>query len=75
MGKRIIKLLQFQLKNHFESLQGKEVDIVLKNNSTFHGHLLSIDESSVKLEDKRQSVHEISLKGIHEIIYDLHSEF
>lgn len=75
MGKRIIKLLQFQLINHFESLKGKEVDIVLKNNSTFHGHLLSINEYSARLEDNRHSVHEISLKEVHEIIYDLHSEY
>lgn len=70
MGKRLLRILNFEITTNLEKLQNKEVDIVLTDHSTLHGYIKQINSQTAVLEDKRFTIHQLSLNDIVEIVLD-----
>ncbi|MDJ1466646.1 hypothetical protein QNI19_06840 [Cytophagaceae bacterium DM2B3-1] len=70
MGKRQKRIFQQDLVNQSTLLTGKEANVTLHNQSTFHGHILEITPENLKFQDMRLKKHFLSIKDIAEVIVD-----
>jgi small nuclear ribonucleoprotein (snRNP)-like protein len=70
MGKRLKRIMNFEIVANLKELQNKEVDLVLANNKTLHGYIKQIDSQMAVLEDKRFERHQLKLDDIVEIVFD-----
>jgi small nuclear ribonucleoprotein (snRNP)-like protein len=70
MGKRLKRIMNFEIVANLKELQNKEVDLVLANNTTLHGYIKQIDSQMAVLEDKRFERHQLKLDDIVEIVFD-----
>lgn len=70
MGKRLQRFVGTSILKHKEQLLNTELHIVLKDNSAFHGVIVSFAESSCKFNDYRNHTHTFLISAIDEIIID-----
>jgi ribosome maturation factor RimP len=69
MGKRQTRIFTKELKE-FSSIVGLEVNVLLRNNTVFHGKLLQIDQQTLTLKDLRLKKHVLLLIEVEEIMID-----
>ena len=69
MGKRQTRIFTKELKK-FPSIVGLEVNVLLRNNTVFHGKLLQIDQQTLTLKDLRLKKHVLLLIEVEEIMID-----
>jgi ribosome maturation factor RimP len=69
MGKRQTRIFTKELKE-FPSIVGLEVNVLLRNNTVFHGKLLQIDQQTLTLKDLRLKKHVLLLIEVEEIMID-----
>lgn len=70
MGKRLLRIMNFEIVKNLEKIQNKEVDLVLANSTTLHGYIKHINSERAILENKRFETHQIKLDDIIEIVLD-----
>jgi hypothetical protein len=70
MGKRQIRISGKNIPANTAVLTGKEVNLLLRNNTVFHGVITGWDEQSIFVNDMRLNKHTFLLSYIDEIIID-----
>jgi hypothetical protein len=71
MGKRLIRIYDKDIPAKSKSLTGLKINIVLHNQSTFHGLLVKVNEDGLELKDMRNRTHTIKFSEMTEIVYDM----
>ena len=69
MGRVLYRVYSHQLKTEISKLQGKEVDIVLVDNSVLHGLVFSFSENELILKNIVRNKSTILFKQIKEILF------
>lgn len=75
MGKRLIRIFPPFTQEQLQSLKESEVNLVLKNNSTYHGKILKIEEVKLYFRDSIRRKHQFLLEELAEIITDKRSTY
>jgi len=70
MGKRQIIIPAKNIIENTAVLAGKEVNLLLKNNTVFHGVVVEIKELTVLLKDMLLNKHTFLIRQIEEIVTD-----
>jgi hypothetical protein len=70
MGKRQIRISGKNIPVNIAVLTGKEVNLLLRNNTVFHGVITGWDELTIIINDMRHNKHTFPLSRIEEIIID-----
>lgn len=70
MGKRQTRLFPHQFLEKSGFLIGKEANVTLLTQATFHGVLLEITRERLNLRDMRLKKHTFSIADVAEIILD-----
>lgn len=70
MGKRQIRIFEEEIEAKLQDLVQKELNLILKNDLTFHGEIYNYDQSHVYLQDTIRRKHVIEKSAIAEIIID-----
>ena len=69
MGRVLHRVYAHQLKTEISNLVGKEVDIILDNNSVFHGVIKSFSKEDLVLKNIVRNKSTICFKQIKEIVF------
>jgi len=75
MGKRLFRIFRKDIPSKLTSLTGIELNLVLKNNSAFHGFIVGNTGNQIKFKDLRNQIHQLMVEDIVEIVYDEESAF
>jgi len=75
MGKRLIRIPAKDIPSKISTVVSKEINIVMHDQTTLFGSLVSADDQKLLLKDTRLDLHPIDLKNIREIIYDYTASF
>jgi len=75
MGKRLIRIPAKDISSKLSTVLSKEIHIVMLDQTTLFGSLVSADDQKLVLKDTRQALHPINFKNIREIIYDYTASF
>jgi hypothetical protein len=75
MGKRLVRIFNKDITANFNTIIDKEVNVIMKNNSTLHGIITKSENNIFKIKDMLNNKHEVTLDDIVEIIYDREAAF
>jgi small nuclear ribonucleoprotein (snRNP)-like protein len=70
MGKRLVRLFQKDLLANIPRMIDRRLDIVMQNNTTIHGTLLSFTGNEIIIKDFISRKHKVNPAEIAEIIWD-----
>lgn len=70
MGKRLQRMNGTSIPQKAKELLHKEVHLVMKDNSIFHGVICLLTETSCQFKDYRSQKHIFSISDIAEVITD-----
>ncbi len=70
MGKRLVRIFNKDISAKISTIIDKEVNLVLKNNTTLHGIITNSENNIFKIKDMLNKKHVVTLDDIVEIIYD-----
>jgi hypothetical protein len=70
MGKRQTRIFPHQLPEQTAKLAGKEANVTLHDQTTFHGVIVQITDKELRLRDMRLKKHLFPIAAIAEIILD-----
>jgi ribosome maturation factor RimP len=70
MGKRLIRIYHKDIQAQSGKLIRMKINLVLQNQSTFHGMLIGIDNEGLNLNDMLNRKHHVKFSDIVEIVYD-----
>jgi hypothetical protein len=71
MGKRLIRIYDKDIPAKSMALTGMKINLVLHNNSTFHGLLIKVTEEGLELKDMLNRKHTFKFSQMTEIVYDI----
>jgi hypothetical protein len=75
MGKRLFRIFQKDISSRLTSLTGIELNLIMKNNSTFHGIINDVKDNQINFKDLRNQKHLLRVEDIIEIVYDKESAY
>lgn len=75
MGKRQTRIFRLDFHKHINTLPGREANILLTSQATFHGVILTIGPETLRFRDQRLKEHTFSLGEIEEIMLDRETEY
>lgn len=75
MGKRIVRLQNFDSQGEIRNIVGREVAVILRNSGVLQGEVERDIPAGLILRDKRFALHTIMFRDIQEIQYDYTSEY
>ena len=70
MSKRLIRIQGADAFNKLTGLVNTEINVVLKDGTTYFGKLQTISQDTVIIRDTREHIHTLPLGTIHEIVMD-----
>ncbi len=75
MGKRQTRILSSQITTQSALLVGKEANVTLHNQATFHGVIVEVTTDALKMKDMRLKKHTFPLHQIAEVVLDAVAEW
>ncbi len=73
MGKRQIRFYGENVSENLQKNINTELNLVLKNNTTFHGKVIEINQNTIKFQDKLLKKYNFDINQISEFIVDFRS--
>lgn len=70
MGKRQTRIFKADIFKHLTELAGKEANVLLTNQTTLHGYIEKLENTTVILRDLRGKAHLLKFNDIEEIMLD-----
>jgi hypothetical protein len=75
MGKRQIRIYEFELAEKLPNLLNIELNLVLKNDMTLHGKIIRVQNQKIQFKDSILRLHWLKTLEIAEIILDKTTEY
>ena len=73
MSKRLIRINPTDAFLKLKGMSGTELNVILNDDRTHFGKLVSIDSRYLILSDTRSHIHQLELSDLYEIVYDMFS--
>ncbi|TDE16388.1 hypothetical protein [Dyadobacter psychrotolerans] len=73
MSKRLIRINPNDAFLKLTGMAGTELNVILNDDRTYFGKLVSIEPRFLVLSDTRSHIHQLELSDLYEIVYDMFS--
>ncbi|TAG86081.1 MAG: hypothetical protein EAZ20_13505 [Bacteroidetes bacterium] len=73
MGKRQIRFYGENVSQNLQKYINTELNLVLDNDTTFHGKIIAIHEDTIKFQDKLLKKYNFQINQVAEFIVDFRS--